>query len=198
MKYFLVVLVGFVFTGCLVTKTPVSEYMIDANMVNKNIILNGCCTKSIKVAKSFSSLKLQTLNMNYTQGNNKLFSYSQSVWAESPNNAITLEILKLLRDKKLFKTVQTSKSRAKSDLILETNIEKFIQYFDDKLESSYVEVSITFTIIDAKTNKVVSSRNFQAKELSSSLDAMGGVKALNLALSKVLSKSMYLFEEVCK
>ena len=197
MKYFIAILIAFIFSGCIASKSPVVEYMIDAKMAHKDIV-DGCNSKSIKVLKSFAPSKLQTLNMNYTQGNSKVFSYSQSMWAESPSDAITLEVVKLLRDKRLFKTVNVSKSRAKTDLILETNIEKFIQYFDKDLKTSFVEVSLTFTVIDVKTNKVIASKNFKTKEMVSTLDAMGGVKALNIALGRVLLNSIDYFKEVCR
>lgn len=198
MRYYLVVFIGLIFSGCSITKAPLTEYIINIDIPKKEIESKKCNNKSIKVSQSFSTNKLQTLNMNYCLGTTKIYSYSQSIWAESPSSAITSEVVKLLRNKKLFKTVQISRSRGKSDLILETSIDKFMQSFDTNLNNSYSSVFITFTIIDSKTNQVISSKSFKAKEFSKTLDASGGVEALNKALSVVLLKSAYWFEEVCK
>ena len=197
MRYYLIILVGLWFGGCSVTKPPLTEYSIDINLPIIESTSKECSLKSIKVAQSFSSNKLKTLNMNYAQDNTKIYTYSLSVWAESPNDAITSQVVKILREKKIFNNVQISRSRAKSDFILEVNIEKFIQSFNKDLTNSYADVFITFSLIDAKTNKVIASQNFKAKEGALG-DANGGVKALTNALSTVLVKSTDWLEEVCR
>jgi len=197
MKYYLVVLAGLLVGGCSVTKPPLTEYSIDVNIPIKESTSKECSLKTIKVAQSFSSNKLKTLNMNYAQDNTKIYTYSLSIWAESPNDAITSQVVKILREKKIFKNVQISRSRAKSDFILEVNIEKFIQSFNKDLTNSYADVVMTFSLIDAKTNKVIVSQDFKAKEGDLG-DANGGVKALTNALSSVLVKSTEWLEEVCR
>jgi len=198
MRYIFIVCLSLLFVGCSVTKVPLTEYKIDVDMIQKDLDVKQCQSKSLKVSQSFSSIKLKTLNMNYTQGRSKIYTYSQSIWNQSPNEAITSEVTKMLRDKNIFKTVQISKSRVKSDLILEITIDKFIQTFDDELKNSYADIAINFTIIDAKTNTVISSKSFKDKEKTDTLDAMGGVEALNKALSKILGDSVDWFEEVCR
>ena len=198
MRYIVLVFLGLVFAGCTIKELPITEYKIDIDIPIKKSISKECKTKSLKISQGFSNTKLKTLNMNYAQGKNKIYTYTQSIWAEAPNEAITSEVLKMLRDKQIFKTVQSSKSRLKSDLILEITIERFMQSFDEDLKNSYADIFLNFTIIDANTNKVVSSKSFKAKEISNTLDAIGGVKALNQALSRVLSDSMDWFEEVCR
>ena len=157
-----------------------------------------CGDKNIKISKSFSTNKLYSLDMNYVQGDFKVYQYSKSIWSDSPSDAVIAEIVKFLKDTKLFQSVHTSKSRVKSDLILETNIEEFIQHFNDELDQSYVVISITFTVVDITTNKVIATKSFQAKKKSKTLDASGGVEALNKALSDILYESTYWFEEICK
>ncbi|MEA1955927.1 MAG: ABC-type transport auxiliary lipoprotein family protein [Campylobacterota bacterium] len=198
MKYILILSIVLLFSGCSIVKEPLTEYQINVKVAPTDINVNRCNDKSIKVLQSFSSVKLKTLNMNYIQGENKVYTYSKSMWSDSPNSAVTSEVVKLLKDSNLFKNVQISRSRAKSDFILETNIENFIQYFSNELNSSYVVVAITFTIIDAKTNLVISSKSFKARKDSKTLDADGGVEALNRALNNILIQSSYWFKEVCR
>jgi cholesterol transport system auxiliary component len=196
MKYILVVFIGLLFGGCFIIQPPITEYMIDVKLPQQSV--ENSSKKSVKVSKSFINTKLQTLNMNYAQGDKKVYIYSKSMWAELPSEMVTAKIVKLLQDKKIFKVVQTSKSRSKTDIILETNIEDFMQYFDDELKTSYVNVSITFTLIDTKTNKVIASKNFESRVVSSSLDALGGVEALSKALSEVLQKSSIWLSKIEK
>ncbi|MEA2092286.1 MAG: hypothetical protein U9O83_07980, partial [Campylobacterota bacterium] len=91
-----------------------------------------------------------------------------------------------------------SKSRSKNDLILEINIEDFMQYFSKDLTQSYSKVVLSLTLIDAKTSRVIASDTFSAKMDALSLDASGGVKALDAALQDVLSQSVGFLNEACK
>ena len=196
MKYILVILISFLVSGCFVTQPPITEYMLNVKLPKQNF--KSDCKRSIKISKCFVNAKLKTLNMNYAQGDKKVYMYSQSMWAELPSEAITAKIVKLLQDKKLFKIVQTSKSRGITDLILETNVDDFMQYFDNDLKISYAKVSITFTLIDAKTNKLIASKNFKSNVMSSSLDALGGVDALGKALSNILLENSIWLTKVCR
>lgn len=198
MKYVYILIAGMMFFGCSTTQPPVTEFRIKTQIQDGSFKSKGCIDKSLKVAQAFSSNSLMTLNMNYAQGEHKQFVYTQSQWAESPNLAITAEILKLLRETKLFKTVQISKSRTKNDLILEINIEDFMQYFSDDHTSSYANVVVNLTIVDATSSGVIGSKTFLSRVDAKTLDAVGGVEALNAALLDVLSQSSLWLNKVCR
>jgi cholesterol transport system auxiliary component len=123
--------------------------------------------------------------MSYAQGEYKQDNFSQSEWAESPNKAITNQIARYIQLSKLFKSTQIAKSRTKSEMVLETNIEDFMQYFSQDEKTSYANIVITFTLIDSKNN-IISSKRFTSKVDVKTLDAEGGVEALNKALENVL------------
>ena len=198
MKYIFLVIFVLIVSGCSTTQPPVTEYRIKATIKDNKTNIDGCLDKSIKVAQAFSSSSLMSQDMNYGLGESKQFVYSQSQWADVPNRALTSEIVKLLREIKLFKNVQIAKSRSRSSLILETYIEDFKQYFNDDSSNSYANVVISLTILDSATNKVVASKTFQSRVDVKSLDASGGVQGLNDSLSTVLNKSAVWFEGVCK
>ena len=185
-------------SGCSTTKPLITEYTIEAKVNNIHNEKSGCLDKTIKVSQAFSSTALMSPKMSYAQGEYKQFSYSQSEWANSPNKAITMQIAKLLREGNLFQSVQTFKSRSKSSLILETNIEDFMQYFTDNSDNSYAKVVISFTILDAKTSDIIATKTLSAKVDTKTLDANGGVQALNLALENVLKQTNGWLIEVCK
>ena len=197
-KFIFIALALVFISGCSTTKPSITEYTIDVNIDNIHNTKSGCLNKAIKVSQAFSSSLFMSSKMSYAQGNYKQFSYTQSEWADSPNKAITMQIVKLLRDIKLFKSVQTFKSRSKSDLILETNIEDFMQYYFDNSTNSYAKVVISFTILDTKTNDIVATKTLSAKVDTKTLDANGGVQALNSALENVLKQTNNWLIGVCK
>ena len=183
-------------SGCGIKTAPITEYKINTKIQRLDLQKNRMIDKSLKVSQAFSSNSLMSLKMNYVQGNFKEYAFTQSQWSQSPNKALTLQMVKLLRNTGLFKSVQVSKSRSKSDLILEICIEDFMQYFDKDLTSSYVNIEMTLTLIDTKDNSVIASKTFYSKLKSRTLDAQGGVEALNIALENILLSSAKWFEEI--
>ncbi len=198
MKYILIIL-ALVLQGCLsTTVAPKIEYRINPNTQSKELQGDGCKDKSLKIAQAFSSNSLLSQNMYYGQGEMRRHIYSASKWSRTPNRAITSEFLKLIRDSKLFKSVQTAKSRSRSDIILEINIEDFMQYFNENSNKSYVNIIVNLSFIKAKGNSVFQSKTFKTTVDVEVLDASGGVNGLNKALAKVLLDTNEWFSEVCK
>lgn len=185
-------------SGCSTSIPAVAEYRINVEPSSTEFTVEGCKKKSLKIAQAFSSSSLMTLDMKYGQGNHKQYTFTQSQWAESPNRAITAEVLEYIKSTKLFKNVQISKSRSKNGLLLETNIEDFMQYFSEDEKESFVGVSINLTLIDVKTSKVLATKTFKSKIKVSDLNAGTGVKYLNSALKNVLDESGVWLSEVCK
>lgn len=198
MKY-IITLIAILLQGCLSTTIPPkSEYRINPIVENQESTVNGCRNNSLKIARAFSANSLLSQSMHYAEGNSKEYIYSESKWSTVPNKAITSEFLTLIRDSKLFKGVQTSKSRSRSDVILEINIEDFMQYFNEGSSKSYANVLISLSLINAKNNRVFASQTFETKVDIKSLDANGGVDGLNKALSEVLVDTNRWLEKVCK
>lgn len=198
MKFFIIAITGILFIGCTGMKPPMTEYRVNPIIPLVHGEAKGCSDKSIKIAQSFSPTYLMSNKMSYAQGDSKQYIYSMSQWSNSPNREINDEYLRLLRASKLFKSVQISKSRSDSDILMEIHIEDFMQYFDKDESSSHVNAVITISLIDLQTNKVLSSKTFESKVDTDSLDANGGVKSLNIALSKILFESNEWLIEVCK
>ncbi|MFT7005457.1 MAG: cholesterol transport system auxiliary component [Sulfurimonas sp.] len=196
-KLYVGIIMILLLAGCSTTNPSVTEYRLSVKALDYKSSSNGCEDKSIKVSQAFSSNSLMEVRMSYVQDEQKIYSYSQAQWNNSPNQEISSQIAKALRDSKLFKNTQTSKSRSNSDLILEANIEDFMQYFTQDSTKSYVKVMISFTLIDSKTSEVIATKTFNAKRNVTSLDALGGVKALDAALHDVLEQGILFLNEVC-
>lgn len=197
-KIFLLVGLTFLFSACSNSIPTVTKYKLFSNLNVTKEDTSNCKSKNVKVSSAFTSSSLMSKDMSYVHGNSKVFKYSESAWLNNPNRSVSRELIKMLRDTGIFKSVQESKSRSIGDLIIETTLEDFMQYYSNDLKSSYVLVQINYAIIDSKTNKIVFSKTFKAKADAKTLDAKGGVDALNIALKSVLKDSSSWFVEACK
>lgn len=198
MKYLFLVVVTFIFIGCSNTIPPKVEYRINSQLQVKALAENGCTDKSLKIASAFSSSVFRSQDMSYGVGDSKQYAYSEALWSVSPDKAITSEFLSLLRDLELFKSVQIFKSRSSSDIILELNIEDFMQYFNDDSTSSYANVVISLSLINVETNTILSMQTFRKKIGVDELNSNAGVNALNEGLEEVLRESSIWLGRICK
>ncbi len=198
MRLIFIALSAFLFIGCSTTTPAVSEYRINVLPSQDSFTQTGCKERSLKVAQAFSSGSLMSQDMNYGQGAHRQYKFTESEWAESPNRAISAEVLEYVKSTYLFKNVQVSKSRSRNGLLLETNIEEFMQYFSEDEKSSFVKAKINFTLIDAKESKVLASKTFSSEVGVKTLNADGGVIALNKALENILFESGVWLGGICK
>ncbi|MFT5661489.1 MAG: cholesterol transport system auxiliary component [Sulfurimonas sp.] len=199
MRYICISFFVLLFSGCVTTKVPSkSEYRINTTVITTKNDAQNCKEKSIKVAQAFSSSSLMSNSMTYALGNSKQYVYSQSLWAQTPNSVITSKFLKLIRGTELFKSVQISKSRSNNDFLLEINIEDFMQYFDEKSTSSYANVSLSLTVIEITSNKVIATKTFTSKVEIDTLNAEGGVDGLSESLNNILANTNIWLNGVCK
>ena len=197
MKYIYLALSIFVLAGCSVTTPAVSEYRINIYPNAKEFNSTACREESLKVEQAFSSTSLMSSKMRYAIGDYKQFAFTQSEWAESPNRAITDEVVQYIKAGNIFKNVQSSQSRTFNRYILEVHIEDFMQYFSKDEKQSFANVRIAFTLIDAQASKVVAAKTFSSKVKAKTIDAQGGVEALNSALKDILNKSLKWLDESC-
>jgi len=197
MRYFLIILT-LLLSGCTVTTPSKAEYRIAPTMEIKSVQKSTCKDSSLKIAQAFSASTLMSKKMRYIYDEQQEFTYSESAWSRSPSRSITAALLKSVRDTKLFKSVINYKSRSRSNLILETNIEEFIQHYEEDDEESFVSVVISFTLVDAKTSKTIDTTTIAVELETQTLNAKGGAAALNKALIEVLEKNNKWLGSICK
>ncbi|TKI69280.1 hypothetical protein FCU45_07100 [Sulfurimonas crateris] len=197
MRVVLIILLLFL-SGCTTIKPSVAQYSVAIDDLKINSSALGFKEKSLKISKAFSSSSLSSHRMEYMESNRRVFAYSQSQWQESPSVMIESILLKSIREAGLFKSVHPSKSRIKSDFILETNIEKFMQFFSEDMKESHVEVVLNLSLIDSKTNNVFKNQTFSSKAMTKSLDAQGGAEAFKSALSEIIMQNIEWLDGVCR
>jgi cholesterol transport system auxiliary component len=198
MKIFFALITNFLFVGCTTIKPHVSEFRVITKDTQIKSSASGCRDKSLKISQAFSTPSLLSLDMDYTESDNKIFSYSQSQWQESPNSSITSELFKSIRDSDIFKSVHSFKSRVKSEYILEIDIEEFMQFYTKNMSSSHVNIVVNLSLVDAKTNNTLSTNKFTSKVDAKTADASGGAEALSIALDEIISKNIEWLEGACK
>ncbi len=197
MKFILPIFFVFMFFGCA-TKVPIAtKYKIDSEIDIQKVKDSKCSKKSLKVLQSFSSSILMSNKMYYVEDDNKIYPYSESLWANTPNRIVSNELFKMLRESNLFNAVIGSKSRTKTSWLLESKVEDFMQYYENDLSSSYVKVTIDLTLLDSKTSHVIATNVFKSKIKVNTLNAQGGVEAFNIALIEILNDSLLWIDKQC-
>ena len=184
MRYLFIILI-FVFSGCSVTTPHIVEYKINPNIAIAKYSSKTCKSKSLKIMQSFSPRSLISKEMKYAQNSYQVSSFTESEWAQSPNQSINDALLKSIRSSNIFKNVSGYKSRSKNDFTLEITIEDFMQYFTHHNTKSFVNVTLYISLIDTKSAKIISSKRFNEKLNVIKLNANSGVKSLNTALSDI-------------
>jgi len=198
MRVVLMILALFFLSGCTTIKPSITQYGIEVDDLKINGSALGFKERSLKISKAFNKSSLSSHRMEYTEPDNRIFAYSQSQWQESPSTMIESILLRSIRGSGLFKSVHPSKSRIKSNFILETNIEKFMQFFGKDLKESHVEVVLNLSLIDAKTNTVLKSKTFSSTVKAKSPDAQGGVEAFEGALFEIMLQNIEWLDGVCR
>ncbi len=200
MRLLLPILILSVFLGCTSKVPMATKYKMSVNPQEETINMKNsqCSSQSLKVMQTFSSFMLMSSDMYYVVDSNKVFPYSESQWAIAPNKIVSSKIYEMLRDTNLFKTVQSSKSRTDASWLVESKLEDFMQYYENNNTESYVKISINLTIIDNASSKVIASKVFKVKAKTKTMNAEGGVLALDKALSELLKQSASWFIEECK
>lgn len=186
------------FSGCFVGSPSVTEYRISPDVEIDEYEHRGCKKHSLKIAQAFSSSELMRKDMNYALDGYEQYMFSQSQWAVAPSKAISLSFRNFIESTQLFQNVQVSQSRSKNDYLLEINIDDFMQYFTEDEQNSFVKISINLTLIDARTSKVIATKTFKYREDVKSLNAKGGVLALNDLFEQLLLESGEWLGGVCR
>ena len=199
MRLYMIGILMILFSGCSTTTPAVTEYRIEtSSLQNAPAPKSGCSNKRLKVERTFAANSLMTHSMNYGVGAYKQYAYTQAKWADTPNKAITMQLTNALRQSALFESVLGDHSRSRADLILESSLVEFMQYFDEDTKHSFVKIVIHFTLIDAIKNQVIDTRSFEAKVDAPSDDAQGGVVALNEGLKEIFIQNRVWLEKVCQ
>lgn len=200
MKKFLVTMgFMFIFFGCSVkTVPPPVEYTLYTTTQIEKPKDSTCKEKNLKIFEPFGSLEYTASDMYYMILPYEEDRFSQSSWAQSISSMIYAAVVDALRDADLFKGILNYTSLSQGDQILEMEINDFKQYFSHDEKSSYVISDITFTLVDSGNLGVIAQKRIKRQISSKTLDAKGGVKALNTAFAQTLQEMVSWMKRSCQ
>jgi cholesterol transport system auxiliary component len=197
--YFFIIVMIFM-SACSRTYPPYKLYELQPQSSSAAVQQRQqvCQQKSIRIARVIVPQILMHKKMYYTQGLES-YAYSESRWTQRPVSFITSNIVQSLENSKIFASVISDTSKAKTSYLLESRVDTFMQYYIKQNSASFVKISVTFFLLDAKSAKVLKSMHFQKEMKCKSADARGGVEALNQLLSEALKALViWLESEECR
>ena len=199
-KWFYISCCMLFFTGCSLQQVLPAQAQYDLSVTkSEKIYKQSPCKKYVlKVRALDENVLTASDSIYYMVGKYKINSYTESKWSQMPGHSINALVIQSLRRSNIFEDVQSKRSFANADLILQYDVEDFMQYFSEDLKSSYVKVKIHFSLIDPKDGRLLHSITQSERVEASSLDAFGGVKALSTALGDVLDKNVQWVYDMCQ
>lgn len=186
-----------VLSGCVTKKPVVAEYA----MSTKSMAIvkgTGCKEKSLRISSVFASSALNSTVMEYTDTKGAIYAFTESRWHEPLSMQVAQTLFQSSQDSSLFKSVVGSKSRSRSDLVLEVSIDRFFHKFLDESGGSVVEGAMSFSLIDVKTNMLVASKSFSSSAVPKTHNAIGGVGAYGAVMNDILEQERVWLGEVCR
>lgn len=170
-------------SGCAMKSSEMRTYSLNPDLNFSKLSHAVYRDKSIKIAYP-SNIKGKTSSSIY-------FSYSKieegkyqnAIWNSSNSQLLINGIIRALEKGAVFKTVVDYTSLANTDYLLESEVYDF--YHKVRKNLSVSVLSIRFDLIDTDYNRLVKSRRFTYEIPTKTVDALGYVKATNIALDKL-------------
>lgn len=185
----LVSLLVVITAGCSITKLPpTNAYTISIAAIKEKPVEQATSNKIIRVAIPRSTAAIMSRNILYQDRRHSLNAYAFSKWSDTPNRMLANLFLTSIGDSYIFKVALPSDSRGKSNYTLESSLQQFHQQINGD-GTSTASVRIGFYLIETKSGGVVDAIEFTSTEKATSIDADGGVEALNRA-SEAINKKL--------
>ena len=185
-KFLISVFVLFFILGCSTKEAkPFDIYTLFDNTSTKQSLH---IDKILKISKIKSPKYTQSEKIWYKESSVKIDSYFYSKWNGSFNDIIEQNLLNIISKSELYKSVFVRHSKVRADLVLESEIIEAIQ----SAEEGRVSFAIRLYLIEQKSSKLVTSKEFAYVEQSETLDAKGAVMAYEKIIKK-LNKDVVLW-----
>jgi cholesterol transport system auxiliary component len=173
--------------GCTTKVPAITQYVLQPNILMQP--MQKPSTKYLlKVAKTFSNENLMGKKMWYIEDSLQSNIYHQSQWVSSPNTMLTQLLVEKIRQADIFSGVVSYRSHISPHYRLESNLEEFVQYFDNAKKQSYVVIKLSLELLTTQHLRPLAMKSFTVRVGVKSLNAKGGVEALNSALEKLLQE----------
>ncbi|WP_119343342.1 ABC-type transport auxiliary lipoprotein family protein [Facilibium subflavum] len=177
-----------------VNTPPIHYYQISANLDQNATKSSESTAQNTTQASSKYTLFITTLtanqpysqsNMYYRQTPYQLSSYEQSQWISSPNQMLTQTLTQYLLNDHQFGNVVSSNFIGYADYRLTGNLNQLIQKAQQGAEP-IVFLSVTYTLTNAATGKIIDSKTFRL-QTPSKASAASFADSANTLSNKLVS-----------
>jgi len=188
-KFLSILFISILFTGCIsITKELPAYKTYNLNLDIKQE-KQSFFDKSIMILEPRTLESLNSKAISYQKDGFISDSYVLSRWSDKPTKLVQQSIASYLNSKNRFKYITTSKIKLASDYTLHSELFEFNQSIENN--QSFAKLSIRVYLIN-NMNKKISYKNFNYKEKTKTIDAIGFVKAQNKLVSTFL-KDLNIF-----
>lgn len=169
---------GLCFVGCTTITAPITNYTITASPKSSDTAKHWESPLTLKIAGTKTVPSLSSKALLYLTDHQEVGEYLYSRWNDAPTAMIERTLVSSLDESHLFGALIPKSSTANADLILESSLYSFYhRIHENNTSDGFLE--ITYLLIEQKTNKIVASKRFSITSPAPSIDAHGGVAALN-------------------
>jgi cholesterol transport system auxiliary component len=174
-------------TACVSgSRPPVTEYALSPRIQLEGTA-DGKLPHVLKLAPISASQVYMSTDILYVDADYRRNPYAYSRWVDTPVHMLQLVLQDGLERSGLFEAVLPSASLLGADLRLETTLYDFShQVLTDKKSEAVIRLG--FHLLDIRKSRLLASRQFEVRMPAPSLDAEGGVAAINAAVASLLPR----------
>ena len=180
----IVILTGaLLLSGCAMKSSELRTYSLNPDLNFSKLSHAVYRDKSIKIAYPTNIKGKTSSSIYFSYSKIQEGKYQNAIWNSSNSQLLINGIIRALEKGAAFKTVIDYTSLANTDYLLESEVYDF--YHKVRKNLSVSVLSIRFDLIDTDYNRLVKSRKFTYEIPTQTVDALGYVKATNIALERL-------------
>jgi len=180
----IVILTGILLmSGCATKSSEMKTYGINPDLNFSKLPHSVYRDKSIKIAYPTNIKGKSSSSIYFSYSKIDEGKYQNAIWTSSNGQLLINSIIRSLEKGAVFKTVIDYTSLGNTDYLLESEVYDF--YHKVRKGVSLSVLSIRFDLIDTDYNRLVKSKRFTYEVPTQTVNALGYVKATNIAFDKM-------------
>ena len=169
--------------GCSMKSSEMKTYGLNPDLNFSKLPHATYRDKSVKIAYPTNIKGKSSSSIYFSYSKIDEGKYQNAIWTSSNGQLLINSIIRSIEKGGVFKTVIDYTSLGNTDYLLESEVYDF--YHKVRKGVSVSVLSIRFDLIDTDYNHLVKSKRFTYEVPTQTVDALGYVKATNIALDKM-------------
>ncbi len=169
--------------GCSMKSSEMKTYGLNPDLNFSKLPHATYRDKSVKIAYPTNIKGKSSSSIYFSYSKIDEGKYQNAIWTSSNGQLLISSIIRSLEKGGVFKTVIDYTSLGNTDYLLESEVYDF--YHKVRKGVSVSVLSIRFDLIDTDYNHLVKSKRFTYEVPTQTVDALGYVKATNIAMDKM-------------